>query len=130
MNRRHFLVQAGSIAAASLGGSWASGQLIAPPASDQKVVAIVTAYHRYSHADNIITRFMEGYSIVGKSYPPPCHVASLYIDQTSDIDIGKPLAKRWKIPLAKSIPDALTLGTSKLAVDGVVIVAEHGDYEV
>src|SRR5437773_4332822 len=110
MNRRHFLVQAGSIAAASLGGSWASGQLIAPPASDQKVVAIVTAYHRYSHADNIVTRFMEGYSIVGKSYPPPCKVASLYTEQTPETDIGRPLAKQWGIPLFKTPAEALTLG--------------------
>src|SRR5262249_15513021 len=43
-------------------------------------------------------------------------------------DIGRPLAKQWKIPLVKSVADALTLGGDKLAVDGVVIVAEHGDY--
>ncbi len=55
----------------------AATPLIAPPASDRKVAAIVTADYRYSHADNIVTRFMEGYSIVGKSYPPPGKVASL-----------------------------------------------------
>jgi hypothetical protein len=126
--RRHFLEQAAGLAGALLLPQRSSGQLIAPPASDKKIAAIATTYHRYSHADNIITRFMEGYSIVGKSYPPPCKVASLYIDQVGDTDIGRPLAKQWKIPLVKSIADALTLGGDKLAVDGVVIVAEHGDY--
>ncbi|MBY0525308.1 MAG: hypothetical protein K2R98_18015 [Gemmataceae bacterium] len=105
-----------------------SGQLVAPAGSDKKVAALVTTYHRYSHADNIVTRFMEGYSIVGKSYPPPCKVASLYIEQVGDTDIGRPLAKFWKIPNYKSIAEALTLGGDKLAVDGVVIVAEHGEY--
>src|SRR5262245_25581358 len=104
------------------------GKPVAPPASDKKVAAIVTTYYRYSHADNIVTRFMEGYSIVGKSYAPPCTVAGLYIDQSTDLDIGQPLAKRWGVPLFKSIGECLTLGGSKLAVDGVVLVAEHGDY--
>jgi hypothetical protein len=92
------------------------------------VAAVVTTYARYSHADNIVTRFMEGFSIVGKSYPPPCRVASLYIDQVNDLDIGRPLAKRWKVPLFKSIPEAVTLGGDRLGVDGVLIVAEHGNY--
>src|SRR5205814_731815 len=31
-------------------------------------------------------------------------------------------------PVTKSIAEALTLGTGKLAVDGVLLVAEHGNY--
>jgi len=130
MNRRDFLAQAGTLVTTSLTGSKATGQLIAPPASNKKVAAIVTTYHRYSHADNLVTRFMEGYSIVGKSYPPPCRVASLYIEQVTDTDIGRPLARQWGIPLAKTAADALTLGGDKLAVDGVLIIAEHGDYSL
>src|SRR5581483_6047272 len=57
-------------------------------------------------------------------------VASLFIEQVNDLDIGKPIARRWKVPLHDTIASALTLGTGKLAVDGVVIVAEHGDYPV
>ena len=127
LNRRDFL-GAGALAAGSLLARPAPGQLVAPPASPRKVAAIVTTYHRYSHADNIVTRFMEGYSIAGKSYPPPCRVASLFIEQVNDIDIGRPLARRWKIPLFKSAAEALTLGGNRLAVDGVLLVAEHGDY--
>jgi hypothetical protein len=126
MNRREFLATTG----AALLPPLAAGQLIAPPASQKKVAAIATTYHRYSHADNIITRFMEGYSIIGKSYPPPCKVASLYIEQVGETDIGRPLAKHWKIPLVPTVADALTLGTDKLAVDGVLIIAEHGNYPI
>jgi hypothetical protein len=127
-DRRDFL--AGGLAAAALLPRAGRGQLVAPPASDKKVAAIVTTYGRYSHADNIVTRFMEGWSIAGKSYPPPCRVASLYIEQVGDTDIGRPLAKRWKIPVFKTPAEALTLGGDKLAVDGVLIVAEHGKYPV
>jgi hypothetical protein len=130
MNRRGFLRGACGATAAALFSEQLTGQLVAPPASDKRVAAIVTTYHRYSHADNIVTRFMEGYSIVGRSYPPPCRVASLYIDQITDIDIGRPLARRWGIPVVPTIADALTLGKDRLVVDGVVIVAEHGDYPI
>src|SRR5262245_19007254 len=126
-NRRGFLLQSAGLAAAACAPARGQG-VIAAPASPKKVAAVVTTYFRYSHADNIVTRFMEGYSIVGKSYPPPCRVASLFIEQVNHLDIGSPLARRWKIPLAKSVADALTLGTSKLAVDGVLLVGEHGDY--
>ncbi|OAI47187.1 hypothetical protein AYO44_10055 [Planctomycetaceae bacterium SCGC AG-212-F19] len=127
MNRRKFLMGAFGLSATTLAGR-VRGQLIAPPASETKVAALVTTYHKYSHADNLVTRFMEGYSIVGKSFPPPCKVASLYIEQVGETDLGTPLAKQWKVPLVKSIADALTLGGDKLAVDGVLLIAEHGDY--
>src|SRR5262245_9200419 len=130
LSRRDFLTGASGLTATALLMPSARGQLIAPPASPKKIAAIVTTYFRYSHADNIITRFMEGYSIVGKSYPPPCKVASLFIEQVNDLDIGQPLARRWKIPLFKSVAEALTLGGDKIAVDGVVLVAEHGNYPV
>lgn len=123
LSRRHFLAASASLLAAP---AWA--QLIAPVASPKKVAAVVTTYHRYSHADNIVTRFMEGYSIVGKSYPPPCKVTGLYIDQVGDTDIGRPLAKQWNIPVHKTIAEALTGGGDKLAVDGVLLVAEQGTY--
>lgn len=127
-DRRRFLAGAGSLGANLLLPTAGWGREPPPAASDKKVAAIVTAYHRYSHADNIVTRFMEGYSIIGRSYPPPCRVASLFIDQVNDEDIGRPLARHWDVPVFANIRDALTLGTGKLAVDGVVIVAEHGEY--
>lgn len=134
ITRRRFLCRTAGFATGSLLTACAAADppdpraLIAAPASEKKVAAIVTTYHRYSHADNIVTRFMEGYHVGGKSYPPPCQVASLYIDQVTDIDIGRPLARQWRVPLVKTPAEALTLGTGKLAVDGVLIVAEHGDY--
>ena len=43
-------------------------------------------------------------------------------------DLGRAKAKRHGIRSSPSIADALTLGTGKLAVDAVLLIAEHGDY--
>ena len=43
-------------------------------------------------------------------------------------DIGYRLAAAYNFPVVRSIAEALTLGTGKLAVDGVLLVAEHGNY--
>jgi len=93
-----------------------------------RLAALVTTYHVRSHADNIVTRFLEGYWINERYYPPPCDIASLYMDQIHPADIGRRLAMAYGFPVVSSIQEALTLGTGKLAVDGVLLVAEHGNY--
>lgn len=98
------------------------------PNPDKKIAAIVTTYFRYSHADDIVTRFLEGYAIVGRSYPTPCRVASMFMDQTAEADIGRPFARHYKVPMYDTIAEALTLGGKELAVDGVLIIGEHGKY--
>ncbi len=95
---------------------------------EKRIAAITTAYFKYSHADDIITRFIEGYSIIGRSHIPHCKVVSLYVEQFPETDIGRGMAARYKIPMFDSPQKALTLGGRELAVDGVLLVGEHGDY--
>jgi hypothetical protein len=104
--------------------------LAAVPATGQrkKIAALTTTYHVRSHADDIITRFLEGYWINDRFYAQPCDIVSLYLDQVHPADIGYRLAGAYNFPVVDSIAKALTLGTGKLAVDGVLLVAEHGDY--
>ncbi|MBV6431759.1 MAG: hypothetical protein IANPNBLG_01892 [Bryobacteraceae bacterium] len=116
MRRREFL---GTIAAAPALG--ADGRR-------KKIACLSSTYHVRSHSDNFITRFLEGYWIDTKYYPPPFEVASLWTDQIHPADIGGRLAQAYGVRVASSIEDALTLGTGKLAVDGVVLVCEHGNY--
>jgi hypothetical protein len=110
----------------------ASGAVLRPAlaasAPRKKIAAIVTTYFLRSHADNLVTRFLEGYWIGERFYPPPCDVVSLYMHQRHPADVGERLAAAYGFPVVRSIRDALTLGTGKLAVDGVLMVAEHGDY--
>ena len=94
----------------------------------KRIAALSTTYHVRSHSDNFITRFLEGYWIDDRYYPPPCDIVSLYMDQVHPADIGNRLASAYGFPVVKSIEQALTLGTGKLAVDGVLQIAEHGNY--
>ncbi len=43
-------------------------------------------------------------------------------------DTSRRFAEEFKFPVYDSVDGALTLGTGKLAVDGVLLVAEHGKY--
>jgi hypothetical protein len=56
-------------------------------------------------------------------------VVSLYVDQRGEGDLFQERAARHPgMKICPTIEEALTLGTGKLAVDGVVVVAEHGVY--
>src|SRR4051812_18288771 len=94
----------------------------------KRIAAISTTYHVRSHTDNFVTRFLEGYWIDDKFYPSPADIVSLYMDQVHPADIGYRLSTAYDFPVTKSIADALTLGSGKLNVDGVLMVAEHGEY--
>src|SRR5436853_6303451 len=119
MNRRTFLeTAAGALPAAQA----------AVTTPRKKIAALSTAYFVRSHSDNFITRFLEGYWINDRYYPPPCDVVALYIDQVHPADIGYRLASAYDFPVVKSIEQALTLGSGKLAVDGVLQIAERGNY--
>ena len=56
-------------------------------------------------------------------------LVGLYVDQVGDTDLSHERAARHPaMKIYPSIADALMLGTGKLAVDGVVLVGEHGHY--
>ena len=53
----------------------------------------------------------------------------MFIEQTPQAtDLGRAKARQHGIRQSPTIADALTLGTGKLAVDAVLLIAEHGDY--
>jgi hypothetical protein len=94
-----------------------------------KLAAIVTVYRKYSHAQHIVDRFLEGYGWNGTHHHPPMDLVSLYVDQTPADDLSRERASRFPgMKIYPTIAEALTSGGGKLAVDGVVIVGEHGDY--
>ena len=105
----------------------------APPKPDgprKRIAAIATVYFRYSHADDIITKFIEGYAVAERTHMPHCEVVSLAIEQFPQSDIGRGMSARYRIPLFGSPAGALTLGGPRLAVDGVLLIGEHGDYPI
>ena len=94
----------------------------------KRVAAIVTSYFPKSHADVLLDKFLRGFPTDEGLIPPRTEIASLYIDQIHERDIGRQIAYQFKIPLYESIRAALTLGGNQLAVDAVLLIAEHGDY--
>jgi hypothetical protein len=74
------------------------------------------------------SRVLEGYRLNGVSHEPRLEVASMYADQFPPNDMARDLAKEYGFPIYPTIAEALRLGGERLAVDGVALIGEHGDY--
>src|SRR6266545_5158108 len=120
-----------------------------------RVAAIITEYRPRSHADVIISKLLADYTHPaprppvqldyhdtarqlaelalpldehGRLKAPRVEVVSMYTDQVPKNDISREWAERSGVPIYPTIRKALTLGGDSLAVDGVIIIGEHGDY--
>lgn len=123
--RRHFLRQVGGVGGALL----MPGSLRADPVPRRpRVAAIFTVLRFRSHAYNILENFLGPYYFNGRLTDPGVDVVAFYADQFPDDDMARDVSRRFDIPLYRSIDQALCLGGERLAVDGVLAIAEHGDY--
>jgi hypothetical protein len=94
-------------------------------------IAMITTIYRYlSHGQHMGDRFLIGYPYEGEWHKPDMSVVSLYVDQKPEGDLSEARAKEFGFRLYPTIADALRCGTNKLAVDAVLIIAEHGQYPV
>ena len=94
-----------------------------------KNIAVVSSVWWYlSHTYHIAGRFLDGYLVGDRHHFPEFGIASAYVDQVKASDLSRDLAKEHGFRISTTIEDALTLGTGKLAVDGVLLIGEHGDY--
>lgn len=126
MNRRRFIE---SCSAFAWFGSGPMGFVKGYEANELiPVAALITAYYPISHADVIVSKILEGYQRNGGHPKSNLSLVSMYVDQQHPHDISKALAERYGVRLCKSIEEALTLGTNRLQVSGVLSIAEHGDY--
>jgi hypothetical protein len=122
LTRRTFLqATAAGIAGASVAA--------AEPKPPRKKLAVVTTEWRYrSHAWHMAERFLAGYPRQGRWHRPPLDVVSAYVDQTPKNDLSRDRAKEFGFTIYPTIGEALRCGTSKLAVDAVLVIGEHGNY--
>ena len=102
-----------------------SAACAAPP---KRIAAIVTEYRHNSHADVIVSRLLLTNTLDGKGKRPNLKLVSLYTDQVPKNDTSRKWAQQFKVHIFKTVEESLTLGTGKLAVDGVLLIAEHGKY--
>jgi hypothetical protein len=94
-----------------------------------KIAAICTEVRKYAHAQHFLDRFLEGYGWDSRHHRPPFDLVSLYVDQVPEGDLSRERTTRFPtMKLYPTVADALTLGTATLAVDGVLLIGEHGDY--
>jgi hypothetical protein len=115
LNRRHFLATSAAGAALAQTGP--------------KRLAIVTTIYRYlSHGQHMGDRFLVGYPYGGAWRKPNVQVVSLYVDQHPDGDLSEARAKEFNFKVYPTIAETLRCGGTKLAVDAVLLIGEHGQY--
>lgn len=120
-----------------------------------RIACLTTVWFPRSHADVIIAKLLGGYGqpaprdparydatvavreltelpmptdAAGRLRAPRVEVVSLYLDQTPPEDIGCEWAARAGVPIFPTVREALTLGGDTLAVDGILLIGEHGAY--
>lgn len=118
--RRSFLISAATLTAGCA--------ISAAPAARKKIALIATEVYTLSHAQHFLDRLALGYNWQGAWLPPQVDLVSLYVDHFPKNDLARERSKKYGIKIHPTIADAITLGTGKLAVDGIVIIGEHGDY--
>src|SRR5690348_7506546 len=112
MDRREFL------RSASVAAAFGSGPVpLALARSDQsptsgklRVAAVVTEFTYRSHAHVILENFLEPYLFNGRKTEPGTEIAALYIDQFPRNDMGRSVAKEYKVPIYPTIAEALCAG--------------------
>lgn len=136
MNRRTMIRQSAMATAAS-GFNLGETQAAANPAAAGKkikVAALCSNYHYLSHSYHIVGRFLDGFPLYDAQdtlHKPSDNfeISSIFIEQTPpETDLGIGIAKRHGIPIFDTIEKTLCRGGSSLAVDAVLLIAEHGKY--
>ncbi|HEY3787681.1 MAG TPA: hypothetical protein VGL71_02450 [Urbifossiella sp.] len=120
--RRAFLSSASTILALSRFATSAE------PVKRPRVAAVFTEFTYRSHAHVLLENFLEPYVFNGKRTNSGVDVVSFYADQKPKGEIGSAIAREYRIPIFKTINEALCLGGKELAVDAVLAIGEHGDY--
>lgn len=93
-----------------------------------KIAGLTTEYRHNSHADVLLTRLLKTDTLDDRGAVPTMKLASLFTDQVPAIDTSRKWSKQYGFPIFNTVGDALTFRGDKLAVDGVMLIAEHGDY--
>lgn len=102
-----------------------------------RIAVILTTYFRGSHSDVVVGRLLDGYLLEGQQREPDVEIVSAYMELLGDpyggddprVDIGVDTFREHGVPMFDSPAEALGLGEPGIAVDGVLVIGEHGGYE-
>lgn len=123
-DRRGFLRTAAIASLPCLAGS---NGIYAAERAKLPVAAVVTVYRKFSHTDVLIGKILEGWQQDGGA-GPDLKLVSMYVDQVGSDDMSRSMSDRFGFRIASTIDEAITLGTDKVQVAGVISIGEHGDY--
>jgi len=84
-------------------------------------------YRPLSHAYHIAGRFITGFARGSEFHVPRHYVHSLYVHQAPDNDLSGEVGRDFGVKVTRNIADALLSG-DRLAVEGVLLIGEHGNY--
>ncbi|WP_406696278.1 hypothetical protein V5E97_35345 [Singulisphaera sp. Ch08] len=121
LTRRNFLAAAGV-------APWLVNSALGEPPARKKIAIITSVWTYLSHSQHMGDRFLVGYPRHGRWHKPPIDVVSLYVDQKPEGDLSAQRAADHGFKVYPTIAETLRCGGDKLAVDGVVIICEHGKY--
>src|SRR5262245_24221880 len=101
LNRRTFLASSAAAAAAAA----LAPSVRAAESSRKKIAFLGTEVRLHSHAQHFLDRLTLGYAWGGQWQKPRVDVASVYIDQFPESDLGKERVKRHGLRLFPSIAE-------------------------
>ena len=107
LTRRDWL--AGTAVAAATWAGVGSPVAAAEPRKPKSVAAILTAYEKGLHADVLIGKILEGWKQDG-GVGPLLTLSSMYVEQFTDRDLARSLAKKYNVPIFDTIEKAITVG--------------------
>lgn len=122
--RRNFLATAGAAALTGL-APWPAR---AAQGGRRRLAVLTTEWRYHSHAWHMAERFLVGYPRRGRWHRPPLDVVSVYVDQTPENDLSRQRAQEFGFAIYPTVAEALRCGGSRLAVDAVLLIGEHGNY--
>ncbi|MEM1097165.1 MAG: hypothetical protein AAGH92_00110 [Planctomycetota bacterium] len=95
-----------------------------------KLAVVTTVYRLDSHTDVLLARWFEDvpsdrqWGWAG----PRSRIAAAYVAQLPDNDLSAGRFATHAVPTFPTIAETLRVGGTSLGVDGVLLIAEHGDY--
>ena len=98
----------------------------------KKIAAVITEYRPNSHADVIVTKYLLGFPTDDGLMAPRVDVASMYVDQFPERDLGRQMSAAHDVPIYPSIARALPPrregpGSGRRAADPCVRLAKKGE---
>lgn len=97
--------------------------------SSLRIAVIATTYMPETHADVIVSRWLEPFPYDAEvGWQPTTQIVSLYVEQLTEKDMSSSVCAKHGVRRFSTVAEALTLGGNYLAVDAVILIGEHGAY--